>query len=64
MNSEIKKARLRAGLSRPDMHREMGIPVRTIENWEGGQRECPEWAERLIVAELERIATRQEGENK
>ncbi len=64
MKNKIKTARLLAGLSRPDMHREMGIPVRTIENWEGGQRECPEWAERLIVAELERIATRQEGENK
>ena len=58
MNSKIKIARLRAGLSRPQMHEVMGIPVRTIENWEGGQRECPEWAEQLIVAELERIAAK------
>jgi hypothetical protein len=42
----------------------MGIPVRTIENWEGGQRECPEWAERLIVAELDRIAARAAGRRK
>lgn len=63
--NKIKDARLRAGLSRPDMHRETGIPLRTIENWEGGQRKCPEWAERLIVAELYRIAARQqEGEKK
>ena len=46
------------------MHRAMGIPVRTIENWEGGQRECPEWAERLIVAELDRIAARAAGRRK
>nr|DAP13459.1 MAG TPA: bacterial regulatory protein [Caudoviricetes sp.] len=45
------------------MHRAMGIPVRTIENWEGGQRECPEWAERLIVAELERIAEKAASKN-
>lgn len=64
MENKIKDARLRAGLSRPDMHRAMGIPVRTIENWEGGQRECPEWAERLIVAELNRIAARQSRLNK
>lgn len=64
MENKIKGARLRAGLSRPDMHRAMGIPVRTIENWEGGQRECPEWAERLIVAELNRIAARQNRLNK
>ena len=63
MNSEIKNARIRAGLSRPEMHREMGIPVRTIENWEGGQRECPEWAERLIIAELERIAAKVKNES-
>lgn len=64
MENKIKDARLRAGLSRPDMHRAMGIPVRTIENWEGGQRECPEWAERLIIAELNRIAARQIRLNK
>lgn len=64
MNSKIKIARLRAGLSRPQMHEVMGIPVRTIENWEGGQRECPEWAERLIIAELNRIAARQSRLNK
>lgn len=62
--NKIKDARLRAGLSRPDMYRKMGIPLRTIENWEGGQRKCPEWAERLIVAELYRIAARQEEERK
>lgn len=64
MENKIKDARLRAGLSRPDMHRAMGIPVRTIENWEGGQRECPKWAERLIIAELNRIAARQSRLNK
>lgn len=60
MDSKIKDARLHAGLNRQQMHRILGIPVRTIENWEGGQRKCPEWAEQLIVAELNRIAARQQ----
>ena len=40
------------------MSDEMGIPKRTIENWDSGVRKCPEWAERLIVAELKRIKER------
>lgn len=64
MDSKIKDARLHAGLNRQQMHRILGIPVRTIENWEGGQRKCPEWAERLIVAELDRIAARAAGRRK
>lgn len=55
MESKIKEARLRAGLSRSDMHREMGIPVRTIEDWEAGRRKCPAWAEALIIEKLEKI---------
>lgn len=52
----IKEARLAAGLSQQKMSDIMGIPKRTIENWETGQRTPPEWAERLVIAELERIA--------
>lgn len=48
----IKEARLRAGLTQQQMSDRLGIPKRTIENWEGGQRSCPEWAERLILEKL------------
>lgn len=58
MEEKIKEARLRAGLSRPAMYRAMGVPVRTVEDWEAGRRKCPEWAERLIIAELNRIENR------
>ena len=61
MNSKIKEARIHAGFNRPQLHEALGIPVRTIENWESGKRKCPEWAELLIVAELNRLATRQKG---
>lgn len=52
----IKEARKAAGLTQLEMAKVMGIPARTIQNWEGGQRKCPEWCEKLVVAELERIA--------
>ena len=51
----IKEARIEAGLTQQAMSDLMKIPKRTIENWEGGKRSCPEWAEILIIAELQRI---------
>ena len=56
--SKIKEARKDAGLTQQQMSDEMGIPKRTIEDWERGVRNCPEWAERLIIAELKRIKER------
>ena len=60
MSEKIKEARKAAGLTQQQMSDEMGIPKRTIENWETGSRNCPEWTERLIVAELKRIKERKE----
>lgn len=40
--SKIKEARKEAGLTQQQMSDEMGIPKRTIENWERGVRKCPE----------------------
>ncbi len=55
---DIKEARTAAGLSRPQMSKAIyGIPVRTIEDWESGKHNPPEWAEKLIIEKLERIAT-------
>lgn len=59
VENKIKEARLRAGLSRSDMHRAMGIPVRTIEDWEAGRRKCPAWAETLIVEKLIQLGREQ-----
>lgn len=53
----IKEARLKAGLTQQAMSERFGIPKRTIENWEGGQRKPPEWAERLLLDKLEQIAS-------
>lgn len=53
--SEIKDARLAAGLSRSAMSERMQIPVRTIEDWESGKRNPPDYVKRLIIKELEEI---------
>lgn len=58
----IRKARLSAGLTQQRMSEVFEIPKRTIENWEAGTRKPPVYVEKLIIRELERIAT--ENNNK
>lgn len=54
--SKIKEARLRANISQAIMAEMLDIPKRTIEAWETGDRKPPSYVEKLIVAELNRIA--------
>ena len=49
----IRAARTEAGLSRAEMSRIFEIPLRTLENWESGNRMPAHWAEKLIVEKLE-----------
>lgn len=51
----IKEARKAAGLTQKEMADLLGIPKRTIEDWDSGKAMPPEWAERLIVEKLEAI---------
>ena len=50
----IKDARIRHGLTQKQLSEITGIPQRTIENWEGGQRKCPEYVEKMVLDTLER----------
>ena len=54
--SKIKEARLLAGLTQAAMSEKLNIPKRTIEEWESGRRTPPDYVERLVIAELERIS--------
>lgn len=54
--SKIKEARINANLTQAQMAERMGIPKRTIEDWDSGKSSPPEYVERLVIAELERIA--------
>jgi DNA-binding transcriptional regulator YiaG len=53
----IREARLNAGLTQAKMSEVFEIPKRTIENWEAGIRKPPAYVEKLVIRELERIAT-------
>lgn len=46
---EIRKI---LGISRAEFSRKYGIPIRTLENWDAGTRQPPEWLLKL----LERVA--------
>lgn len=48
----IREARKQVGLTQAALSKWLGIPKRTIESWEGGQRACPDWCERLVVEKI------------
>lgn len=53
--SRIKKARAQLGITQQKLSDLLGIPKRTIENWEAGSRKPPQWAERLILEKMKKM---------
>lgn len=45
---EIKELRMLSGLSQQAFSDKYKIPKRTIENWEGGKRKCPDYVRQLL----------------
>lgn len=56
--NKLKEARLAAGLTQAKMAELLDIPKRTVEDWEREVRTPPPYVERLVIAELKRIAER------
>ena len=52
----IRDARRLAGLSQQGVTDALGIPRRTLQDWESGRRTPPGWAEALVVEKLGKIA--------
>lgn len=52
----IREARKAAGLSQQGVTDTLGIPRRTLQDWEAGKRTPPGWAEALVVEKLGTIA--------
>lgn len=48
----IKEAREEAGLTQKQVHELIGVPVRSLQNWEAGVRICPEYVEKLLIKEI------------
>lgn len=51
--NKIKEERIKLGLTQHQLAELTGIPFRTIQNWEGGQRKCPDYVEKLLLFYLE-----------
>lgn len=49
---ELRATRTNAGWSRPKMVERVGVPLRTIEDWESGKRIPPEYVQRLVLDRL------------
>ena len=60
----IKEARQAAGLSQQGVTDTLGIPRRTLQDWESGKRTPPGWAEALVIEKLERIAQNNQAAEK
>jgi predicted nucleotidyltransferase/DNA-binding XRE family transcriptional regulator len=55
MDTTLKIERIRAGFSQRQMSEELGIPLRTIENWDMGTRRPAPWIEKLIRDKLKSL---------
>ena len=49
---KIRRLREQTGMTRKDFSIHIGIPLRTIEDWEAGRRRPPEYIPRLIDYQL------------
>lgn len=54
--TDIRSARIAAGLTQQAMSDLLGIPKRTIERWDAGHNRCPDWAAKLIVEKLKNLS--------
>lgn len=48
----VKHLREASGMTQKSFSEYFGIPKRSIENWEGGKRECPEYLLDLMEYKL------------
>lgn len=54
MDQSLKELRAKTGLSQTEFGKRLGgIPLRTIQNWESGERTPPEWTLKLIAYRVE-----------
>lgn len=59
---ELKKIREELGMNRTEFSRYIDIPLRTLEEWEAGRRQMPDYVLRLITyyTKMERLLAERE----
>ena len=50
--TKIRELRAQTGMNRRAFAQHLGIPLRTVEDWEAGRRTPPEYVPRLIEYQL------------
>lgn len=50
----FKDLREQSGMTRPEFAKYFGIPYRTVQSWELGDRQCPEYLLNLMQYKLEK----------
>ena len=58
----IKDKRIELGLTQQQLSNLTGIPFRTIQNWETGQRKCPDYVEKLLLFYLDNTTKNRQNE--
>lgn len=51
----IKEYRKAAGFTQKQFSEYFEIPIDVVKSWDSGRRKPPEWAEKLIIKELQKI---------
>ena len=69
----IKQLRAQLGMNRTEFSKEIGIPLRTMEEWEAGNRKMPDYQVRMLLyyvmgryvwfKEQDKLFTQMEEEN-
>lgn len=54
--SKIRTTRKNAGLTQAKVFELLGIPARTLQDWESGRRTPAPWLEAMVIREMERVA--------
>lgn len=53
--NKLKQIRLEKNMTQHEFSEFIGVPFRSIQNWETGQRKCPEYVEKLLIDKLTQI---------
>lgn len=66
ISEKIRMLREQTGMNRKEFSMHVGIPVRTLEDWEAGRRTPPEYIPRLISYQFkyEKLMRKLEREEK
>ena len=60
--ANFESARKQAGFTRDYVHKMIGIPINTQNQWAAGRRKPSQWVENLVVKEIRRLRREKKNE--